>query len=86
MLLNYNSEMNKISQFFKGSICQQYVVDCYASFEQYRLCGNQSKVRAGLYKGLSDVFTAGVIDALVVSQIFVFPLSFTKGSRNMIQH
>lgn len=39
MLLNYNSEMNKISQFFKESICQQYVVDCYASFEQYRLCG-----------------------------------------------
>ncbi|KAL6999590.1 hypothetical protein U1Q18_052364 [Sarracenia purpurea var. burkii] len=65
-----------------GRLFQQFVVDCYATIEQYRLnftkC-NQNVLRTNLYRGLEDAVTTGDVDASALGRRFILPSSFTGG-------
>nr|XP_027096038.1 uncharacterized protein LOC113715934 [Coffea arabica] len=74
----------------KGAkLFQQFIVDCYAAIEHYRLNfmkTHQSLLRADVYQGLEDAVLAGDTDASAVGRRFVLPSLFSGGSRNMVQH
>lgn len=73
-----------------GRLFQQYAVDAWAQVDQNRvsfLRHNQDKLRASLYSGLEDAFTAGDvnIDANELGQCFVLLSSYYGGPRHMHQ-
>ena len=72
-----------------GRLFLQFIVDCYAAIEAWRLLyikNHQSTLRAELYSGLQDAITAGENDAHAVGKRLILPASFTGGPRYMRQH
>jgi len=65
-----------------GRLFLQFVVDCYATIEAWRLRyfrDHQGTLRAELYSGLQDAVTAGENDAYAVGKRLILPASFTGG-------
>ena len=84
----HQNESNHI--FMAGKLFQEYVVDCWATTEQYRLewvQKNQTKIRADTYKGLTDALAVDLqMEANNLGQRIVLPSSFSGSSRLMIQN
>ena len=82
------NESNHI--FMAGKLFQEYIVDSWATTEQSRLrwyTGNQKKIRAETYQGLTDAVAADpTTNGHDIGQRIILPSSFTGSSRNMIQH
>ena len=65
-----------------GRLFLQFIVDCYAVIEAWRLLyikTHQSTLRAELYSSLQDAITAGENDAHAVEKRLILPASFTSG-------
>ena len=70
-----------------GKLFQEFIVDAWAATEQNRLnyCRqNHSKLRAELYKGLTDIASNGLAPDQVGKR-FVLPSSFTGSPRHMFE-
>lgn len=70
-----------------GKLFQEFVVDAWAATEQNRLTYyklNQSKLRAELYQGLTDV-CADELGPEQVGQRMILPSSFTGSARHMFE-
>ncbi|XP_057790213.1 uncharacterized protein LOC131007083, partial [Salvia miltiorrhiza] len=68
---------------------QQFIVDAYTMVESNRLSyvrRNQKKLRAEMYKGLSDALIRGENDPTMHGKRVILPSSFTGGARYMIQN
>ncbi|XP_056694876.1 uncharacterized protein [Spinacia oleracea] len=68
---------------------QQFLVDVYTMIEAERLCfvqTNQKKLRAELYKNLTDAVMRGDTDPSTTGKRIVLPSSFTGGPRYMMQN
>src|SRR6202522_228737 len=76
--------------FMAGKLFQEYVVDGWATTEQFRLewvQKNQTKIRADTYKGLTDALAVDPqMDANNLGQRIILPSSFSGSSRFMIQN
>eukprot|EP01022_Parablepharisma_sp_SALTPOND_P030442 TRINITY_DN7629_c1_g2_i1.p1 TRINITY_DN7629_c1_g2~~TRINITY_DN7629_c1_g2_i1.p1 ORF type:complete len:1733 (+),score=72.80 TRINITY_DN7629_c1_g2_i1:935-6133(+) len=67
---------------------QQYIVDCYAKIDQYRLNwhrGNQKTLRSDLYRGIQDAIHNGDTDFSRLGRRVILPSTYIGGPRNMCQ-
>jgi len=71
-----------------GRLFLQFIVDCYATIEAWRLLyiKNHQRLRVELCSGLQDANTAGENDVHVVEKMLMLPASFTGGPHYMRQH
>ncbi|XP_074369738.1 uncharacterized protein LOC141711229 [Apium graveolens] len=72
-----------------GSLWQQYVVNQFASIEQYRLdwvSAHQTTIRADLYNYVRDSLSKGDHDPMLVGKAVILPDSFTGSQRYMSQY
>ncbi|XP_057808815.1 uncharacterized protein LOC131023286 [Salvia miltiorrhiza] len=68
---------------------QQFVVDAYTMIESSRLMYirmNQKKMRADLYKGLTDALIRGETNPATRGKRVILPSSFVGGARYMVQN
>ena len=82
---------NEPNHLFKaGRLFQEYIVDSWASAEQYRLRWfrqNQNTIRADVYRGLADTVAADpAVDGCNIGMRTILPSSFTGSTRFMIQN
>jgi hypothetical protein len=82
---------NEQNHLFKaGRLFQEYIVDSWASAEQYRLRwfrNNQDTIRADVYSGLADTVAADPgVNGRNIGMRTILPSSFTGSTRFMIQN
>jgi hypothetical protein len=82
---------NEPNHLFKaGRLFQEYIVDSWASAEQYHLRwfrNNQDTIGADVYSGLADTVAADPgVDGHNIGMCTILPLLFTGSTRFMIQN
>ncbi|XP_074358786.1 uncharacterized protein LOC141698074 [Apium graveolens] len=79
----------RLTPHLVGRLWQQYVVDQFASIEQYRLewiSTHQTTIRADLYNSVRDALSKGDHDPMHVGKAVTLPALFTGSQRYMSQY
>ena len=88
-ILTIVSLISGLTPHLAGSLWQQYVVDQFATIEQYRLdwvSTHQTTIRADLYNSVRDALSKGDHDPMHVGKAVILPASFTGSQRYMSQY